>query len=47
MLRPQIQNNTNTIIDHKKKIESAIKKVQAKAAAKEAELNKAAGDLKN
>ena len=47
LLRPQIQNNTNTIIDHKKKIEAALKKVKEKGAAKEAELNKAAGNLKN
>jgi hypothetical protein len=47
LLRPQILTNTNAITDHKKKIEAALKKVKEKGAAKEAELNKAAGDLKH
>lgn len=42
LLKPEIQNNTNSITDHKKKIAAALEKVKAKGAAKEAELNKAA-----
>ena len=47
MLNPRIQNNTNTIMQHKAKIQAALKKIKEKGAAKEAELNKAAGKLKN